>query len=146
VSAAAEADAKLQSLRQADQVELGRWIASGAGATGDSRPEPSAATLSAERDLALAAVDADAARSALPALNDAWHAATERVRATDARRDEAVFAAAAAIARERAVELRRRVLAVLAVEAELTSVADELYSIGRRGLCAKMGNLRGIFE
>jgi hypothetical protein len=127
---AAEVETALRAARQADQAELGEWIAGGCQGP---RPTPSPETLAHERNLAVMAADAQAARDTLPRLTAILEQVNSRVRAASAQRASAVYRAAVAIAFARAEELRRRLDNALLVEAELNSLTDALTLAHNKG-------------
>jgi hypothetical protein len=121
--------AELAALEAAEERQLGAWLAAGGH---DPRPQPSPATVAAERRLAASAGDAVAARAALPAAEQAFQRCAAKVRELQRRRDEAVSAAAIDAARAFAEGYRAALTAALEQEAMLHGLRDELSLRGNR--------------
>jgi hypothetical protein len=85
------AENELTELRAEDERLLGEWLAAGAA---DPRPQPSPATLEAERKLAVLVRDGAAARTARPQAETAHRTAVERLTALGEQRQDAGYRAA----------------------------------------------------
>lgn len=132
-SAVAELEAAehtLAELRSQDNAVLAAWLSDGAEGR---RPEPSPATLDAERCIAQLNRDGAAARAALPAVEARCQALAERVRILHRERDEAAYGAAFDAARSFAHCWRAKLLGALRDEATLRSLHNELVTIGNHG-------------
>ncbi len=114
---------ELACLQCNDEAELGRWIAEGGVS---ARPQPSAATVAANANLAALAPEVRAVSSALPAARAAQEAAAERVRLAAAERDAALDAVAVEAASLAAGELTETLNRALAVEARIHSLREAL--------------------
>jgi hypothetical protein len=123
----ARAEATLAACRQADDVALGEWIVDRGAASGRPRPQPSAATISAETNLSQLLSEGRAARAALPAKEQALIAAGERTRAAQRERDDALWQVAAE-AGLRFVEtvFRQRIAEVMQAEAVVAGLIHAL--------------------
>jgi len=114
---------ELACLQCNDEAELGRWIAEGGVS---ARPQPSAATVAANANLAALAPEVRAVSSALPGARAAQEAAAERVRLAAAERDAALDAVAVEAASLAAGELTETLNRALAVEARIHSLREAL--------------------
>lgn len=126
-----EAEAELQRLRTEDERILGEWLGSG-----DDTPRPTAsdATLECEQRLRRLRVDGDAARKMLPTVQDAVQHAAERARDLGQARKDARCMAAVDAAHSFASGVFLPALnAMLASEAPLIALRDELFALGREG-------------
>ncbi len=139
------AERELAELRGRDNAALAAWLAE--GATG-LRPEPSPATLDAERRIAQLNRDGAAARTALPAVEARSQALAEQVRTLHRERDEAAYRAAADAARVFAQRWRAKLVDALRDEATLRSLHNELVTIGNlgEGVTAALGAARAIAD
>ncbi|HUC08846.1 MAG TPA: hypothetical protein VL985_00325 [Stellaceae bacterium] len=129
IAEAARVGEESAALRVAEEHELGAWLAAGGC---DPRPGPSAAAAAAAEHSAALASDAAAARTALPAAEQAFQCCAAKVRDVQRRRDEAVCAAATEAAREFAEEYRTALKTALGHEAVLHGLREELLRCGNR--------------
>jgi hypothetical protein len=126
-----QAKAELDQHRAADDAQLGEWLINGAHG---QRPQPSSATLAAEKRIGELARDAAAAATALPPKQAALDAINSQVRAVQQRRDElrlrvAIEAASAFAATDFKIALN----AALVTEGTLRGLLGALYELGHIG-------------
>jgi hypothetical protein len=118
------AETELAGLRAEDERLLGAWLADGAET---ARPQPSPATLTAERKLAQLVRDGAAARSALPLAENVHKIAAERVTTLGSACADAAFRAAVEAARAFvAGPYRDSLVAALRHENRLRSLSNAL--------------------
>jgi len=129
IAEAARVGEESAALRVAEEHELGAWLAAGGC---DPRPGPSAAAAAAAEHSAALASDAAAARTALPAAEEAFQRCAAKVRDVQRRRDEAVCAAAIEAARDFAEEYRSALTTALEHEVVLHGLREELLRCGNR--------------
>jgi hypothetical protein len=129
IAETARLKAQVAVLRAADEARLGAWLA---GAGTDPRPEPSAATIAAEKQLEVLADDAAAAQAALPAAEQSFQHSAERVREVQRRRDAAPCGAAVEAAHGFAERYRAALTVALEHEAVLHGLRNELLLSGNR--------------
>jgi hypothetical protein len=129
IGEASRLEAELATLRMADEMRLGAWLAEGSG---EPRPQPGAATQDAETRVAVMAADAAAARAALPAAEQTFHRRAEMVRTWQRQRDEAICGAAVEAAHKFAAGYHAALTAALECEARLRGLRDELAAWGNR--------------
>lgn len=128
---ACEAAAReLAELRASDDAILATWLAE---ACPGPRPEPSGATLAAERRLAQLMRDGMAARSALPDAEAVFQRCAEIVRQLQRERDEAVHIVAVEAAERVAAELTAALNVALKAEARIRGLQTALLAIAQRG-------------
>lgn len=128
----AEADAieaERARLHEAEERQLGAWLAAGGGGR---RPGPDPARTAVEARIATLAGDSAAARAALPAAEHAFRTCAERTRALQRQRDEAACLAAVEAARDFAVRYREALTLALEREAILQGLRGELMSAGNQ--------------
>jgi hypothetical protein len=123
----AAAENELVALRSVDERALAEWLA--AGATNE-RPQPSVATLEAEKRLAQLTRDGSAARSALPMVETIHKACAEKLTLLGEQREASAYHAAVEAAREFLGEYSDALITALKFENRLRSLENAMRIAG----------------
>jgi len=124
----ATAERNLTACRCEDDRVLAAWLVDRAEG---KRPQPSEQTLAAERAVTERGRDANAARAALPELQDKVQVCAERVRDLGIARLDAVYLASVQAVREFLdTEFGPAIRRLLAIEAKARSVERALHQLG----------------